>query len=54
MGFFRTTIYGIIFCVYAYTLVYDIRDLPLFGAKRWVEKLLMLTILNLVSQFSLL
>jgi hypothetical protein len=46
---FRILIYGIIFGVYAYTLVYDVRFLPRIGIKWWPEKLVMLSVLNLVS-----
>jgi len=51
MGFFRTTIYGIIFGVYSYTLFYDVKYLPRFGATWWISKLVMLTVLNFVLQF---
>jgi hypothetical protein len=37
------------FGVYAYTLFYDIRHLPRIGIKWWAQKLVMLSVLNLVS-----
>ncbi|KAI6244167.1 hypothetical protein M3Y99_00088900 [Aphelenchoides fujianensis] len=36
--------------VYGYTLAYDVRSLPRFGAAWWFTKLVMLTVLNLVLQ----
>jgi len=50
MGLFRISIYSIIFGVYAYTLVYDVRFLPRIGIEWWLQKLVMLSVLNLVLQ----
>lgn len=49
MGLFRVLIYGIILGVYASALFYDVRFMPRLGVVWWVEKLVMLSMLNLVN-----
>jgi len=48
MGFFRVLIYGIMLGVYAGALFYDIRFVPRVGSQLWIQKLVMLSMLNLV------
>ncbi|KAL3104092.1 hypothetical protein niasHS_002119 [Heterodera schachtii] len=50
MGLFRVLIYGIILGVYASALFYDVRFMPRLGVVWWVEKLVMLSMLNLSLQ----
>uniref|UniRef100_A0A914KX17 Uncharacterized protein n=1 Tax=Meloidogyne incognita TaxID=6306 RepID=A0A914KX17_MELIC len=50
MGFFRVLIYGIMLGVYAGALFYDIRFVPRVGSQLWIQKLVMLSMLNLLLQ----
>ena len=48
MGLFRVLIYGIMLGVYAGALFYDVRFVPRVGSQLWIQKLVMLSMLNLV------
>lgn len=50
MGLFRVLIYGIILGVYASALIYDIRFVPRIGSQWWINKLVMLSMINLTLQ----
>lgn len=52
MGLFRVIIYGIILSVYAGSLIYDIQFIPRFGSPWWIYKLVMLSMINFVSNFN--
>jgi hypothetical protein len=50
MGLFRVLIYGIMLGVYSGALFYDVRFVPRVGSQLWIQKIVMLSMINLLLQ----